>query len=64
MEAVLSGARKAGVGVIASFHDFQKTPPASRLVKRVSPTQKREKGQSHTMTYFEISAWLFPWRGH
>ena len=31
MEAVLSGARKAGVGVIASFHDFQKTPPASRL---------------------------------
>jgi 3-dehydroquinate dehydratase-1 len=31
MEKVLSEARKAGVGVIASFHDFQKTPPASRL---------------------------------
>ena len=31
MEKVLSEARKAGVGVIASFHDFQKTPPTSRL---------------------------------
>jgi 3-dehydroquinate dehydratase-1 len=31
MEKVLSEARKAGVGIIASFHDFQKTPPAARL---------------------------------
>jgi 3-dehydroquinate dehydratase-1 len=31
MEKVLSEARKASVGVIASFHDFQKTPPAARL---------------------------------
>jgi len=31
MEEVLTEARKAGVGVIASFHDFQKTPSASRL---------------------------------
>jgi 3-dehydroquinate dehydratase-1 len=31
MAKVLSEARKAGVGVIASFHDFQKTPTASRL---------------------------------
>ena len=31
MKEVLTKARKAGVGVIASFHDFQKTPPASRL---------------------------------
>lgn len=31
MAKVLSEARKAGVGVIASFHDFQKTPPAPRL---------------------------------
>ena len=31
MEKVLSEARKAGVGVIASFHDFQKTPPAARF---------------------------------
>ena len=39
MEKVLSEARKAGVGIIASFHDFQKTPPASRLqdlVKKAS----------------------------
>jgi len=31
MKEVLTEARKAGVGVIASFHDFQKTPSASRL---------------------------------
>ena len=31
MKEVLTEARKAGVGVIASFHDFQKTPLASRL---------------------------------
>ncbi len=31
MKEVLTEARKAGVGVIASFHDFQKTPPTSRL---------------------------------
>jgi 3-dehydroquinate dehydratase-1 len=31
MKEVLSEAQKAGVGVIASFHDFQKTPPKSRL---------------------------------
>ena len=31
MAKVLSEARKSGVGVIASFHDFQKTPPAPRL---------------------------------
>lgn len=31
MGEVLTEARKAGVGVIASFHDFKKTPPASRL---------------------------------
>jgi 3-dehydroquinate dehydratase-1 len=31
MEKVLSEVRKAGVGIIASFHDFQKTPPAARL---------------------------------
>jgi 3-dehydroquinate dehydratase-1 len=31
MKEVLTEARKAGVGVIASFHDFQKTPPAARL---------------------------------
>ncbi len=31
MEKVLSEARKAGVGIIVSFHDFQKTPPAARL---------------------------------
>jgi 3-dehydroquinate dehydratase-1 len=31
MEKVLSEARKAGVGVIASFHDFQKTPSTARL---------------------------------
>ena len=39
MDAVLGEARKAGIGVIASFHDFQKTPPASRLedlVKKAS----------------------------
>ena len=39
MKQVLSEARKSGVGVIASFHDFQKTPPASRLqdlVKKAS----------------------------
>jgi 3-dehydroquinate dehydratase-1 len=28
---VLREARNSGVGVIASFHDFQKTPPSSRL---------------------------------
>lgn len=31
MAEVLGEARKARVGVIASFHDFQKTPSASRL---------------------------------
>jgi 3-dehydroquinate dehydratase-1 len=31
MTKVLSEARKAGVGVIASFHDFQKTPSTARL---------------------------------
>jgi 3-dehydroquinate dehydratase-1 len=31
MTKVLSEARKAGVGVIASFHDFQKTPSSARL---------------------------------
>jgi len=31
MKEVLGEARKAGVGVIASFHDFRKTPPAERL---------------------------------
>jgi 3-dehydroquinate dehydratase-1 len=31
MREVLTEARKAGVGMIASFHDFQKTPPTSRL---------------------------------
>lgn len=31
MNEVLREARNAGVGVIASFHDFQKTPPGSRL---------------------------------
>ena len=31
MTEVLSEARKAGVGVIASFHDFQKTPSSARL---------------------------------
>ena len=31
MEKVLSEARKAGVGVITSFHDFQKTPSSARL---------------------------------
>lgn len=31
MEAVVTQARKTGVGLIASFHDFQKTPPTSRL---------------------------------
>jgi 3-dehydroquinate dehydratase I len=39
MARVLSEARKAGVGIITSFHDFQKTPPASRLedlVKKAS----------------------------
>ena len=41
MRQVLSEARKAGVGVIASFHDFQKTPTASRLedlVKQAADT--------------------------
>lgn len=39
MKQVLSEARKSGVGVIASFHDFQKTPLASwleDLVKKAS----------------------------
>ena len=39
MKQVLSEARKAGVGVIASFHDFQKTPSTARLedlVKKAS----------------------------
>ena len=31
MRQVLSEARKADVGVIASFHDFQKTPSSARL---------------------------------
>ncbi|MFM8983000.1 MAG: type I 3-dehydroquinate dehydratase [Spartobacteria bacterium] len=31
MKEVLGKARKAGVGVIASFHDFRKTPPTSKL---------------------------------
>ena len=31
MKSVLTEARKSGVGVIASFHDFQKTPTGSRL---------------------------------
>jgi 3-dehydroquinate dehydratase-1 len=31
MDVVLSEVRKVGVGLIASFHDFQKTPPATRL---------------------------------
>ena len=31
MAEVLTKAREAGVGVIVSFHDFQKTPSASRL---------------------------------
>jgi 3-dehydroquinate dehydratase-1 len=31
MEAVLREAQEAGIGVIASFHDFQKTPASSRL---------------------------------
>jgi len=31
MAKVLSEARNSGVGVIASFHDFHKTPTASRL---------------------------------
>lgn len=31
MKEVLTEAREAGVGVIASFHDFKKTPPALRL---------------------------------
>ena len=31
MEAVLREARKARAGVIASFHDFQKTPTTARL---------------------------------
>lgn len=35
MEPVLREAEKAGVGVIASFHDFQKTPSASRLADLV-----------------------------
>lgn len=39
MRQVLSEARKSGVGVIASFHDFQKTPSTARLedlVKKAS----------------------------
>ena len=39
MKQVLSEARKSGVGVIASFHDFQKTPSSARLedlVKKAS----------------------------
>lgn len=31
MDGVLTEARRAGIGVIASFHDFKKTPPSSRL---------------------------------
>ena len=31
MKEVLTEAKKAGVGVIASFHDFKKTPPSSKL---------------------------------
>ena len=31
MNEVLTEAKKAGVGVIASFHDFKKTPPSSKL---------------------------------
>ena len=31
MEKVLSEARKAGAGIIASFHDFKKTPSTARL---------------------------------
>jgi 3-dehydroquinate dehydratase-1 len=31
MAKVLSEARKAGVGIIASFHDFKKTPSTARL---------------------------------
>jgi 3-dehydroquinate dehydratase-1 len=31
MKQVLSEARKAGVGIIASFHDFKKTPSSARL---------------------------------
>ena len=42
MDAVLGEARKAGIGVIASFHDFQKTPPAARLEDLVK--QARDAG--------------------
>jgi 3-dehydroquinate dehydratase-1 len=41
MEKFLSEARKAGVGVIASFHDFQKNPSTARLkdlLKQASDT--------------------------
>jgi 3-dehydroquinate dehydratase-1 len=34
MKEVLSEAQKAGVGVIASFHDFQKTPPKLKIATR------------------------------
>ena len=36
MAAVREAARQAGVGLVASFHDFQRTPPAEVLFAKVS----------------------------
>ena len=53
-----------GVDYFRRVVELQKKHAGGRPVSNAIQTNGTEKGQSHTMTYFEISAWLFPWRGH
>ena len=40
-DAIIAAARKAGVPVVGSFHDFTATPPVEDLVRRLMEVQER-----------------------
>lgn len=40
LAAVREAARQAGVGLVASFHDFQETPPAEVILAKLSQAQE------------------------
>ena len=40
-DAIIAAARKAGVPVVGSFHDFTATPPVEDLVRRLVEVQER-----------------------